>query len=256
MKPISALLLLAFAPLLAQTAPSTTKPAIAATVKKPVTATAATSAAHSAACAKLPELSPKIPAVPAGSTCARTLYTLTPSAPVKLSDVSPMENAASLREIFGLETSPISLNYIDTKIGTGPLAAPHKWYSVHYTGYLTDGTIFDSSSKHPESDPFVFEVDKHQVIAGWFTGFGGMHVGGKRRLFIPSQLAYGARNQPGIPPKSDLVFDIELVAQSDTDPTPKPPAPPIAPQAPITPATPPPSTAPAPAPTPKPTQPQ
>jgi peptidylprolyl isomerase len=70
----------------------------------------------------------------------------------------------------------------------------------------------------------------HQVVAGWDTGFAGMRVGGKRRLFIPYQLAYGESGRPPvIPAKSDLIFDIELVAASATPPGMTPPVPPAQP---------------------------
>ena len=219
--PIS-LLTLAVSTLAAQT-PIPAKPATA----RPATAahTAATPA-RAAACAKLPELSPKIPALPAGLPCAKPLYTLTTIPTVKLSDVSPMEDVKALGDTLGIESSSFSLDYVDIKIGTGPIAQPHKWYSIHYTGYLTDGTKFDSSLDR--GDPIDIPYGGHQVIPGWDTGFNGMHVGGKRRLFIPFQLAYGAQGKPPvIPARAELIFDVELVAMSDTKPEPKtPPAPP------------------------------
>jgi peptidylprolyl isomerase len=178
----------------------------------------------------LPPLSPKIPALPAGAPCAKALYTLTTIPPVKTSDAPPAL-AASVREYLGIDPVAFSLAYIDTKAGTGEPAAPHKWYRVLYTGYLQDGTVFDSSAKHPEMGPFVLQQGAHGVIPGWDTGFYGMRVGGKRRLFIPHQLAYGPRGQGAVPPNADLVFDVELVSQSDKNPTPAPktaPAPPAA----------------------------
>jgi peptidylprolyl isomerase len=114
-----------------------------------------------------------------------------------------------------------ALRYVDTVVGEGPIATPQKWYSVKYTGWLTDGTKFDSSYDHPGQEPIAFPYGAHQVIPGWDTGFQGMRVGGKRRLYIPYQLAYGEAGRPGaIPPKSDLIFDIELVGVSDSRPTP------------------------------------
>ncbi len=113
---------------------------------------------------------------------------------------------------------------------------PHKFYTIHYTGYLTDGTKFDSSVDRGE--PLTIEYGEHQVIPGWDTGFDGMHIGGKRRLFIPYQLAYGASARGPIPARSELIFDVELLSQSDTDPRPKtPPAPPAKPAEPAKPAT-------------------
>ena len=202
----------------AQTAPSKT-----ATT---TTHRAATTTAHSAAtpavpaCSKLPELSPKIPALPPGSPCPKPLYVLVTEPAVKLQYVSPLEGPG-LRQTLGLEPTTISLDYVDTKIGTGELAAPHKFYTIHYTGYLVDGTKFDSSVDR--GTPIVVAYGQHHVIPGWDTGFDGMRVGGKRRLFIPYQLAYGANPNGQIPAKSELVFDVELVSQSDEDPQPKTP---------------------------------
>jgi peptidylprolyl isomerase len=201
------------------------------TPKKPATtpATTHTPATHAAtpatpaACIKIPEISPKIPALPPGAPCPKPLYTISTVPTVKLDYVSPLESP-SLRETLGLESSSFSLIYVDTKIGTGPLALPHKWYTIHYTGYLTDGTKFDSSVDRGE--PLPVQYGEHQVIPGWDTGFDGMHVGGKRRLFIPYQLAYGATARGPIPARSELIFDVELISQSDTAPAPKtPPAP-------------------------------
>lgn len=129
----------------------------------------------------------------------------------------------------------IALKYIEIKPGTGQLAQPGWSYKVHYTGWLHDGTKFDSSVDR--GTPIDFVQGSHHVISGWDQGFTGMRVGGKRRLFIPYQMAYGERAQGPIPPKSDLIFDIELVAESDPNATA-----PAAPAVPAAPATPPAST--------------
>jgi peptidylprolyl isomerase len=171
-------------------------------------------------CVKLPELSPKIPAVPVGSPCAKSLYTLTRTPDLKLDYVSPLVST-EVRAVLSAAPTTFSLDYIDTEIGTGALALPHKWYTVHYTGYLPNGTKFDSSVDRGE--PISFPYGQHRVIEGWDTGFEGMHVGSKRRLFVPYQLAYGdAGRPPVIPAKSELVFDVELIAQSDEEPKPTP----------------------------------
>jgi peptidylprolyl isomerase len=213
-----------------QTAPTTPKkPATTATGTTHTTPTRTAATSATPACIKLPEVSPKIPALPAGAPCAKPLYTIATVPTVKLAYVSPLE-APNLAEALGLETTSFSLIYVDTKIGTGPLALPHKFYSIHYTGYLTDGTKFDSSVDRGE--PITIEYGQHQVIPGWDTGFDGMHIGGKRRLFIPYQLAYGATAHGPIPARSELIFDVELVGQSDTPPAPKPaPAKPAEPAA-------------------------
>jgi peptidylprolyl isomerase len=130
----------------------------------------------------------------------------------------------NIPHVAGIPKTLFALKYIDIKLGTGPLAEQRKYYTVHYTGWLPNGTKFDSSFDHPGGEPITFPYGAHRVIIGWDTGFEGMHIGGKRRLFVPYQLAYGeAGRPPVIPAKSNLIFDVELVAQSDTPPTPKPP---------------------------------
>ena len=117
-----------------------------------------------------------------------------------------------------------ALRYVDIITGTGPLAVPNKFYTVKYTGWLTDGTKFDSSYDHPGQEAITFPYGAHRVIPGWDTGFTGMRVGGKRRLYIPYQLAYGEAGREGaIPPKADLIFDIELISFADAQPAPAAP---------------------------------
>ena len=111
-----------------------------------------------------------------------------------------------------IQTGP-ALRYIDIQQGSGDAAAPGKRYTAHYTGYLRDGTVFDSSVKRDE--PIDFVQGRRQVIAGWDIGFEGMKVGGRRRLIIPPQLAYGAAGSGPIPPDSELIFDIELLQVQD-----------------------------------------
>jgi peptidylprolyl isomerase len=225
---------------IAQTTPTTPPKTATTTPAHRAAPTTAHPAATTAAppCSKLPELSPKIPALPAGAPCAKPLYTLVSEPSVKLQYVSPLEGPG-LRETLGLAPTIISLDYVDTKIGTGELAAPHKWYTIHYTGYLIDGTKFDSSLDH--SEPLNIAYGQHQVIPGWDTGFDGMRVGGKRRLFIPYQLAYGTTARGAIPAKSELIFDVELISQSDEKPQPKTPPAPKDSATPAKPATPPPT---------------
>lgn len=94
-------------------------------------------------------------------------------------------------------------------VGTGKMAGPGMQVSVAYTGTLTDGTQFDSSVGR---QPYAFVLGKQEVIAGWDEGIKGMKVGGKRKLTIPPDMAYGARGYPPvIPPNSTLLFDVELV---------------------------------------------
>ena len=165
---------------------------------------------------------------PKKTTTTTTHHATTPAAAPKPAD-NPADNPPGVPKVEGTPKPLYALRYIDTVIGTGPLAESRKYYTVHYTGWLTDGTKFDSSVDR--GTPITFPYGARQVIPGWDTGFEGMHVGGKRRLFIPYQLAYGETGRPPvIPAKADLIFDIELVAQSDTPPEPKPtPAPPTQP---------------------------
>lgn len=98
----------------------------------------------------------------------------------------------------------------DLTVGGGDEATTGKTVSVHYTGTLTDGSKFDSSLDRGR--PFEFQLGAGRVIKGWDQGVMGMKVGGKRKLTIPSDLAYGARGfPPVIPPNSTLVFEIELL---------------------------------------------
>ena len=134
------------------------------------------------------------------------------------------KTSPNIPKVPGMPKALYSLKYIDISIGTGPLAEERKYYTVRYTGWLTDGTKFDSSNDHPGAEPITFPYGAHRVITGWDTGFQGMHVGGKRHLFVPYQLAYGETGRlPVIPARADLIFDIELVEQSDTPPQPAAP---------------------------------
>ncbi len=107
-------------------------------------------------------------------------------------------------------TTASGLIYEDTVVGSGAAAASGQKVTVHYTGYLTDGTKFDSSKDR--DDPFEFSLGQGQVIKGWDEGVAGMKVGGQRKLTIPPELGYGARGAGGvIPPNATLVFDVELL---------------------------------------------
>jgi len=110
-----------------------------------------------------------------------------------------------------MPVSPVTeLQIIDTVEGTGDIVPEGATITAHYTGALcSDGTIFQSSHDFGEAISFPLSG----VIQGWTKGVPGMKVGGTRRLVIPAALAYGANSpSPNIPPNSDLVFDIELVA--------------------------------------------
>jgi peptidylprolyl isomerase len=110
-----------------------------------------------------------------------------------------------------LKFMPGGLKYYDTIVGTGASPKAGQTASMRYTGTLLDGTKFDSSYDRG-SAPFDFTLGAGQVIAGWDEGVATMKVGGKRRLVIPSTLAYGANPpSPAIPPNATLIFDVELV---------------------------------------------
>jgi len=102
------------------------------------------------------------------------------------------------------------LEYEDITVGTGEAAKAGDRVSVHYTGWLTDGTKFDSSKDR--GTPFQFNLGAREVIAGWDQGVAGMAVGGVRKLTIPAELGYGDRGAGGvIPPGATLVFEVELL---------------------------------------------
>jgi peptidylprolyl isomerase len=174
---------------------------------------------------------------PAPKTPAKSSTTTKPAVHTGVATAGP-KLPPGVPPARGLMKTAFALRYQDIKIGEGPLAEPNKLYHVHYTGWLaSDGTKFDSSYDHvtpvmdkdgkPESDedgkpkmtkpePLTFPQGFGRLIPGWDQGFEGMHVGGKRRLFIPYQLAYGAAGRPPkIPVKSDLIFDVELVEVTD-----------------------------------------
>ena len=110
----------------------------------------------------------------------------------------------------GTPVEQIKMRWVDFWPGTGARAEPGQEYTVHYTGWLLDGTKFDSSVDGKE--PFKFVQGRRMVIAGWEAGFEGLHVGGKRRLFVPYQMAYGEKGRGAIPPKAELIFDVDLLA--------------------------------------------
>jgi len=154
----------------------------------------------------------------------------------------------------GIQKIAFSLRYQDTKVGDGAVAEPNKFYKVIYTGWrASDGFEFDSSDKHRspvldkdgkpvldadgkpkqgDPQPIGFPQGFGRLIPGWDQGFEGMRIGGKRRLFIPWQLAYGAQGRVGpdaahpvIPPNADLIFDVELVDVSELPMPPNHPGP-------------------------------
>src|SRR5262249_60028290 len=102
------------------------------------------------------------------------------------------------------------LQYLDAVVGAGEEAHSGRSVTVHYTGWLTNGTKFDSSLDRGQ--PFTFALGSGGVIKGWDTGVVGMRVGGKRRLIIPPELGYGQRGAPPvIPPNVTLIFGVDVL---------------------------------------------
>jgi len=137
--------------------------------------------------------------------------------------LDPNPLPATIPLMAGPEQVIIALTYIDGVVGTGAALQPRQCVSVQYTGWLRDGTKFDSSRDTMPGGrrrtPLVIALGRGVVIPGWDLGFAGMNVGGQRRLFIPYALAYGeAGRPPVIPARSDLIFDLELLAVADTLP--------------------------------------
>jgi peptidylprolyl isomerase len=166
---------------------STPKPTVASQGVKP-----GTSAANTAPAATKPATTPTA----AGPTAT----------PEPLSD----GNAPGIPPLTGDIVTDGDLRYIDEKVGDGPSPTKGQHVTVNYTGWLTNGTKFDSSLDR--NQPFQFVLGG-QVIAGWNQGVATMKVGGKRRLIIPASLGYGARGSaPRIPPNATLIFDVELLS--------------------------------------------
>jgi peptidylprolyl isomerase len=108
-------------------------------------------------------------------------------------------------------TTKSGLRYVDLTVGKGPMPKAGQTISVLYTGKLTNGKVFDSTSTR-NNEPFETPIGVGQVIKGWDEGMLTMRVGGKRRLTIPPSLGYGAEAQGPIPPNSTLIFDVQLLA--------------------------------------------
>jgi len=112
-------------------------------------------------------------------------------------------------DLAAMEETSSGLRYEILSEGSGEVVEPGDTAVVHYTGWLPDGTQFDSSRDRGE--PFPFPVGAGRVIAGWDEGVAGMAVGERRKLVIPPDLAYGPMGQGPIPPNATLVFDVELL---------------------------------------------
>ncbi|HYW49415.1 MAG TPA: FKBP-type peptidyl-prolyl cis-trans isomerase [Gemmatimonadaceae bacterium] len=141
--------------------------------------------------------------------------------PVPAPEPNPLP--APIPPLAGAEKVVMALRYIEGRTGLGATAVPRQCVYVHYTGWLRDGTKFDSSRDTTRNGtartPIAFPLGLRRVIAGWDLGLEGMTVGAQRRLFIPYPFAYGeAGRPPVIPEKAELIFDVELMAVADTLP--------------------------------------
>ncbi len=127
------------------------------------------------------------------------------------SDSSPTPIPSAEVNMDSSTTTPSGLRYKDLVVGSGQEALQGATAVVHYTGWLMDGTKFDSSLDR--GTPFEFIIGGGQVIRGWDEGVGTMNVGGKRELIIPPDLAYGEGGAAGgvIPPGATLKFEVELI---------------------------------------------
>jgi peptidylprolyl isomerase len=135
--------------------------------------------------------------------------------------VTGLVNPPGTPSVSGSLRTLHALQYVDVRVGTGDSLQSQQCVYAHYTGWLADGTKFDSSRDSTRTgeprEPISFPQGMRRVIPGWDYGFEGMRVGGLRRLVIPFPLAYGeAGRPPVIPARATLVFDVELLAVRDT----------------------------------------
>ncbi|MGB2924044.1 MAG: FKBP-type peptidyl-prolyl cis-trans isomerase [Limnothrix sp.] len=137
---------------------------------------------------------------------------LAPTANVVQIAAKPAEETKKMDlDLSKATTTKSGLKYIDEVVGEGDTPMEGEMVTVHYTGKLEDGKVFDSSVKRNE--PFSFVIGVGQVIKGWDEGVITMKPGGKRQLIIPAELGYGSRGAGGvIPPNSTLIFDVELIS--------------------------------------------
>lgn len=136
----------------------------------------------------------------------KLLFTLFIAAALVASCSSSKESS---KDDDGTVTTASGLKYVDLVEGTGYMPQIGQTCVVHYHGTLLDGTVFDSSKERGQ--PFEFQIGEGRVIKGWDEGVMTMKIGGKRKLIVPADLAYGPRQMGSIPPNSTLIFEVELL---------------------------------------------
>lgn len=146
--------------------------------------------------------------VPLGAVALASCTLEPPVAPAP--DIEHAVFASSLGVNLSLMTKTADgLYYQDVTAGNGAVAASSNHVTVHYTGYLTNGSVFDTSTG---GQPRQFTLGTNTVIKGWEEGIPGMRVGGTRKLVIPASLAYGGGSTARIPANSILVFSVTLIS--------------------------------------------
>jgi FKBP-type peptidyl-prolyl cis-trans isomerase len=125
------------------------------------------------------------------------------TAAAKVDSMAPSAAKAKVHKLAS------GLQYEDLVIGDGKMAEPGLTAVVHYTGWLTDGTKFDSS--YDRGAPLTFEIGAGRMIGGFDEGVRGMRAGGKRKLTIPPDLGYGAQGSGPVPPNATMVFEVTLL---------------------------------------------
>ena len=149
--------------------------------------------------------------LPLGCTCNKHDEA---AKPADAASTAPAPAATDAAAQPAAPASATGLKIEEITVGNGDEAVDGKQVMVHYVGTLVDGTKFDSSIDR--NQPFPFVLGQGQVIKGWDQGVKGMKVGGKRKLTIPPELAYGAEGAGGvIPPNSTLIFEVELLGVSE-----------------------------------------
>jgi peptidylprolyl isomerase len=149
--------------------------------------------------------------------CAKQEQETKPATTEQMTTEAPVEQATPPQSGIPMVTgdtitTPSGLKYIVMAAGEGPTPTAGDLIGAHYTGWLLDGTKFDSS--RDRGQPLQFPIGQGRVIRGWDEGLMAMSVGGHRLLIIPPELSYGERGTPGgpIPPNATLIFDVELVS--------------------------------------------